>query len=135
WSGVGCSSSWAPSLRGRRRLRIRTRNAKRRECFSIVSSSLQEEFIEVRPVDGHVAADAFASRRKTQTSVGHALLTVEPRVAFQTKLAGLAPHQHLAGGAAVRVVAGDAARHPRGGMLEHVRAALLNVARDACLPI
>ena len=95
----------------------------------------QKKLVEVRAMDGHMAARALTRSLEPQPPVRHASLTVESGVALETQQAALAPGQHEIVNAAVRRVAGDAACHPRGGMLEDVRPAFLDMAGDACLPV
>ena len=83
----------------------------------------------------NMASGALTAGLKTQAAVWNARLSVEAGVTLQAELTAFTPHQHEMIGAAVRIVADDAAFHPYGRMLINVRAALFNVALNAGLPV
>ena len=79
---------------------------------------------------GDMAANAFAAGLEAQATMRH-LRGVKFRMAFQAKLATLAPHQQHPVVAPVRIVARRAAFHFHRGMLVDKRPALLHVALHA----
>jgi hypothetical protein len=95
------------------------------------SPSSQKIRIQARSVNGHVAANAFSARLKSQPAVRNLRLRVKSGVALQAQLAAFAPHQKHAIGTSMRVMAGNASFDFYGRVLEYKRPALLHVALDA----
>ena len=78
-----------------------------------------------------MAANAFARGLETEAAVRNCGLRVKAGVTLQTELAPFAAHQKHAVGAAMRIVATDAAFDLYGGMFVHKGAALLDVTVHA----
>jgi hypothetical protein len=81
-----------------------------------------------------MAAHAFAAGLESQAAMRHGGLGMESGVALQAELAAFAAYQEHVIGAAMGVVAGDAAFDLHGGVLEDVRPALFDVALHAGFP-
>ena len=80
---------------------------------------------------GDVAANAFAGGLETQAAVRNLRLPVKAGVTLQTELARFAAYQQHAVGAAMRIVATDAAFDLYGGVFVHEGAALFHVTVHA----
>src|SRR5690348_5343565 len=91
---------------------------------------LQEELVEVRAMNHHVAARAVAARLEAQAAVWR-VGGERIDMALQAEEARLASGQQQMVHAAMRRVAGDAPFHLHGGMLVDERPPLLDVALHA----
>src|SRR5262245_44208644 len=97
-------------------------------------TSIQEELVEIRPVNRNVTANTFAHRGKTQTAMRH-IGSLRIHVALKAQKTPFTTNQKHARNTPMGIVAGDTSFHFHCSVFENEGAALLDMTVDATFPV